>query len=141
MVAVLNSGGFSDLLDPLALQTDEIHPQDRVVIVGCQLCGGVLDEQLDKLVDVDSRLFDHFPRNTCHVMASSGKSCDGATHRFSIPILDPVKRPVKALEFNRFARPLRVDKNERALPMLFRLSSMRGACAIRRRGLCWGGCQ
>jgi hypothetical protein len=73
MIAVLDAGRFRYLLYPLALQSDQVGPQNGVVVEGGQLRRGVLDQQLDELVHVDPRLLHHLARDSCHDVWPPGK--------------------------------------------------------------------
>src|SRR3990172_7347635 len=67
VIAILDPCRLRDLLDSLPFQTDQVRPQDRVVVECGEFGSGILDKQFHQLIHVDSRLFHHLSCNLRHV--------------------------------------------------------------------------
>src|SRR5579884_4003860 len=68
VVAVFNAGVFGDFLQTLAIQADQVHPQDGVIVIGCQFGGGVPDKQVKQFVHINAGLLDYLSCYTRHAV-------------------------------------------------------------------------
>ena len=60
MVAVLDASVFRNLLQPFAFESDQIDSQNGIILIGGQFGGGVAQQHVQKLVNVDPRFLHYF---------------------------------------------------------------------------------
>jgi hypothetical protein len=70
MVAVLDAGVLGDLLQPFTVESDQVDPQNGVLIIGGQLSGGVTQQHVQKFVHVDPRFLHYLSGYSCQDSSS-----------------------------------------------------------------------
>lgn len=70
MVAVLDAGVLGDLFQPFTVESDQVDPQNSVVLIGGQFSGGVTQQHVQKFVHVDPRFLHYLSGYSRHNSSS-----------------------------------------------------------------------